>query len=206
MRLMGLDISTTTIGISIIEETLETDKFKLVFQHYFKPPEKDLPEFEYLQITKRYILKIVEEFKPDLVAIEDYSKFMKGKSSATTILKLATLNRMLGFAIFEAMGHEPFLLNVIKIRHNLKLGTQLPAKEEIPELVVHYLDLEGYPYYYEQDKKGNIKIKTESFDVADSMAVAICALRCYLAGEDLKQVAPEIKAKKKAKKRKKKKK
>lgn len=202
-RVLGLDISTSTIGISVIEQDENSSGPILKFHHYYKPPEKELPEFQYLKCTKDYILKIVDEFKPDLVAIEDYSKFMKGKSSATTILKLATLNRTIGFAVYELTGKEPVLLNVLKIRHTLKLDKELPAKEEMPGLVAKHLKLTEYPYYYETDKKGNIKIKIESYDVADSISVALCCMVCYLKGESLTQMAPKEKTKLKKKKKRK---
>ena len=90
------------------------------------------------------------------------------KSTATTVVVLTTFNRMVCTAIYDYLKDYPVLLNVMPIRHGLKLDKDLPKKEDMPELVAKHL---GITFPYEHNKKGNIKV--ESYDKADGIAVAL---------------------------------
>ena len=54
------------------------------------------------------------------------------------------------------------------IRHGLKFDKIFPKKQDMAELVAKHL---GITFPYEYDKKG--KVKVESFDKADGVAVAL---------------------------------
>ena len=54
------------------------------------------------------------------------------------------------------------------IRHGLKIDGDFPKKEDMPALVAKHL---GITFPYEYDKKG--KVKVESYDKADGVAVAL---------------------------------
>ena len=90
------------------------------------------------------------------------------KSTATTVVTLASFNRMIGLLSYDYLKSHPGLFNVMSIRHGLKLNKNLPKKEEMPDLVSKHL---GITFPYIKDKKG--KIKPESFDMADGIAVAL---------------------------------
>lgn len=169
MKILGLDASTTTIGVSLLEEV----DGKIEFRHveYYKPPKKgDI--FERLTAVRKFINKKIDELQPDQIVLEDIILFMKGKSSATTISSLAVLNRTVGLAVYDRMGCSPILLNVMKIRHAIKLGSVLPSKEEIPKLVSEVLDFK-FPYVYNRNKK----LRPENGDMADAIAVALAYLK-----------------------------
>jgi hypothetical protein len=178
MRVLGLDASSTTIGISLLS-TDSDSKIILEHQEFYKPP-KEGSIFERLSTTKDFICKKIIELRPDEVAIEDIIQFMKGASGAKTIILLAIFNRTIGLACFDLLNKDPVLLSVMKIRHKLKFNKQFPKKEDMPEIVAKHLNID-FPYYYVFDKNGNIKknktgdnkIMVESFDVADSIAAAL---------------------------------
>jgi hypothetical protein len=97
---------------------------------------------------------------------------MKGSSSANTVIPLAILNMTLRLAIRD-IGITPEALNVLKIRHTLKLTKVLPKKEDIPELVAQHLGI-PYPWLYKINRRTKQQqILEESYDVADSIAVAL---------------------------------
>lgn len=164
---MGLDASTTTIGLSIL--SYEDGYIDVTLQHveHFKPPKKgDI--FQRLAVTRKFIFDRLEKFKPDDVVLEDIILFMKGHSTAKTISSLAILNRTVGLSVYDKFGQSPHLLNVMKIRHAIKDGTKLPGKEEMPELVAKILNIK-FPFIL--NKKGAIAV--ENYDRADSIAVAL---------------------------------
>lgn len=164
-RILGFDISSSCIGWCILEIN-EDNSIKFIKCDNLKPSKKG-SILDKLLDTKSKIQKIIEEEKPDYIGIEDLIKFMP-KSTATTVVTLASFNRMIGLISYEYLKDHPGLFNVMSIRHALKLNKNLPKKEEMPELVSKHL---GIKFPYIKDKKG--KIKPESFDMADGVAVAL---------------------------------
>lgn len=172
---MGLDASTTTIGISIIDYDDYGDSKSFVLCDYFKPP-KNGNIFERLAVVRNFIIEMLRKYKPDDVALEDIILFMQGRSTAATVSSLAVLNRTVGLAILNETGRPPELLNVMSIRHALKLEKDLPKKEDMPNLVAHHLDIE-YPWRYVTKGKNKGKIAVESYDSADAVAVALAFIQ-----------------------------
>lgn len=172
--ILALDISTSTIGVSVIKSSLK-DGYQLLYDGYYKPL-KEGSIFKRLAGVKEYILNIIEQYNPDNVIIEDIVQFMKRKSGAKTIIPLAVFNRTVGFVWFEYSGKEPIILNVLKIRHAIKHTKKLPEKEDIPEVVSKHLNIKPI-YYYKVNKKTKQKeIMVESFDMNDSIAVGLAYL------------------------------
>lgn len=165
-RILGLDVSSSTIGYSILELD-DLNNIKFITCDYIKPKKKgDI--FERLISTKKSIADIIAKYKPDYIGIENIIEFMKGASGAKTIILLALFNRTVGLAAYDYLGRSPELFNVMQIRHGLKLSKLLPKKEEMPELVAKHLGIK-FPYTY----KKNGDITTESYDMADGVAVAL---------------------------------
>ena len=160
---LGLDISSTTIGWCILKVA---DKITFVKAGHIKPIKKG-SMIERIVDTRFKIEQIIKDNKPDEIAIEELIKFMP-KSTATTVVVLATFNMMTQLAAYDYLGKSPHLCNVMSIRHGLKLSKIFPKKEEMPELVAKHLNI-TFPYQY--NKKGAIKV--ESYDTADGIAVAL---------------------------------
>ena len=179
MRILGFDISSTTIGVSLIETNEKYSKPKLKLLTHIKPP-KNGSLFERLHETKLEILKILEEHSPDVVAIEEIVQFMAGGSTAKTIITLTAFNRMVGLVAYEHFNKEPFYYSVMAIRHKLKIGKELPSKEQMLDVVQKHIKVQN-PILYKESKKGIKKIADETFDQVDGLAVALC---CYY---DLKE-------------------
>lgn len=175
-KILGLDVSTTTIGIAIVEFEKYISDAKLIHTEYYKPNKKT-DEINRLKEAVDYILKIAEKFKVDDVAVEEYIKFMKGSSGASTVIPLAIINTTLRLFIYEKLNIMPFVYNVLTIRHALKFDKKLPAKEDIPEIVARHLNI-NFPYEYKINRKTKQQdIKIESYDVADSVAVALAHIK-----------------------------
>lgn len=175
-KILGLDVSTTTIGIAIVEFEKDISDAKLIHTEYYKPNKKT-DEINRLKEAVDYILKIAEKFKVDDVAVEEYIKFMKGSSGASTVIPLAIINTTLRLFIYEKLNIMPFVYNVLTIRHALKFDKKLPAKEDIPEIVARHLNI-NFPYEYKINRKTKQQdIKIESYDVADSVAVALAHIK-----------------------------
>lgn len=187
MKLLSLDASTTTIGLAVFDYSKFSD-VKLVHNEFYKPP-KNGNIFERLAEVREFIYSRLDTYQPDNVALEDIILFMKGHSTATTVSSLAVLNRTVGLAVYNQSGRCPELLNVMKVRHALKIGKKLPAKEEIPDLVAKHLKID-FPWIF--NKKGKLVI--ENYDMADAMAVGLA----YIKIKDVELMSKKALKKKKA--------
>lgn len=164
-RILGIDVSSSTIGWCVLDID-DSNNIKFIECDFFKPTKKGTI-LERIIDTRKQIVKILNNYKPTDIGIEDLIKFMP-KSTATTVVVLTTFNRMVCTAAYDYLNEFPKLFNVMTIRHGLKTDKNLPKKEDMPELVAKHLGI-TFPYKY--DKKG--KIREESLDMADGVAVAL---------------------------------
>ncbi len=169
-KVLGFDVSSTTIGYCVLEIDAN-NQINFVYANYLKPI-KEGTIIERIVDTRNKIQSIIDQVKPDHIGIEDIIQFMQGKSTAKTIIMLTTFNRMIGLCAYDYLKRSPDLFSVMSIRHGLKTSKDLPKKEDMPELVAKHL---GITFPYEVSKKGKSKgkIKVESFDMADGIAVAL---------------------------------
>jgi len=199
-KVLGIDISSTTIGWCVLTVNDLTKEIQLSDYGYVKPI-KDGYIIDRMVDTRNRILSIIKRHNPDYIGIEDIIKFMKGKSTADTIIMLTTFNRMIGLLSYDYLDKKPELFNVMTIRHGLKMGKILPKKEEMPELVAKHLGI-TFPYKYETGKRNKItKIAEESYDTADGIAVAL--YYAFVLTGKIKRKKQVVKKKKAAKRTKK---
>jgi Holliday junction resolvasome RuvABC endonuclease subunit len=166
-KVLGFDVSSTTIGYCVLEVDESSGKIDFIYANYLKPIKKGTI-IERIVDTRNKIQTIIDQVKPDYIGIEDIIQFMQGKSTAKTIITLTTFNRMISLLAHDYLQKSPELFSVMTIRHGLKFDKTLPKKEDMPELVAKHLRI---TFPYEQNKKG--KIKVESYDMADGVAVAL---------------------------------
>lgn len=171
-RIMGLDVSSSTIGISVIDTA--GDAIEIVKLDHYKPQKKG-SIFSRIDTTQKKIQELLDQYKPDLIGIEDIAGgFSFGGSTSTTLIILATFNRACGIVCYKYLGNkDPMLCNVMSIRHALKTTKKAPKKEEMPELIAKRLGWERFPYKMRKNRKGEIVMMNESLDECDSLAVAL---------------------------------
>lgn len=183
-RVLGFDLSTSCIGFGCLD--IDGYNISVVKIDHYKPS-KDEDVFVCLAKTRKFIKKLINDLKPDTIAIEDIIQFMGKGSSAHTIIVLAQMNRMCGLVAYDYLQSSlparkrklttdvqvsPTLLSVSKIRHGLKLTKELPAKEEMPALIEKHLNIQ-FPYIPITKGKNKWKPAPESYDRADGCAVAL---------------------------------
>jgi hypothetical protein len=137
-----------------------------------------ITHLQLIEEAQHEIYHLAHEHKIDEFAIEDYVQYLGGGSTAKTIIPLAVLNMSLRMTIWRAFEIEPVPLSVMKVRHTLKTGKKLPAKEDIPNLLDKLL---GRPVR-KWDHKVNRRTKKreltqEMYDVADAVAVGLAHIK-----------------------------
>ena len=165
--ILGFDVSSTTTAYAALNWDEITNNITLIKVGYIKPIKEGLI-IDRIASTRDQIKQIINDIKPDYIALEDIIAFMKGSSTANTVIMLTSFNRMIGLTSYDYLGRSPELFNVMTIRHGLKFGKILPSKQDMPELVAKHLNIK-FPYEYNKNGKQII----ENEDKADAMSVAL---------------------------------
>ena len=166
--ILGFDVSSSCIGYCQLQLD-DSNNIKFVSCNYFKPIKKG-SIIDRIVHTRNKIKSIIEEVKPDYIGIEDIIQFMKGHSTAKTIIMLTTFNRMIGLTAYDYLGKSPELFSVMSIRHFIKKQAklkQLPKKEELPKILENLLNIK-----FDWETKKNGTLKKENYDKSDAICCA----------------------------------
>ena len=162
--ILGLDISTSVVGISILNKNK-----KLVFYNAIKfKANMDLESrADFLQST---IQVLDSQWSIKYVFVEQpFIAFSGGKTTAVTMSKLQRFNGMCCYGIYCVFGHSPSLIQANKARG--LCGIRVPRGQKAKPVVLEWVE-ENYKdnFTYELTHKGNPKPTT--FDMADAIVVA----------------------------------
>jgi len=173
--LVGLDISTTTIGFSAV--VIENDKIINIDYSYFKPNKK-LGQIKMLIDAKNHIISMIDKSakKYDLepiICVEDILVFAS-KTTTRTLTVLSAVNRVICVAVLEKYNNLN-LLPVATIRASIRklaLEKERIPKEDIPAAIEKIMQkhIKNWKFDWELNKNG--KIKPENMDKSDGIAVA----------------------------------
>ena len=161
--ILGLDISTSITGITILDkdceilynDALDTRKYKSLFEKARVLQEK------LKEINKQYKIK-------DIYIEKSLQSFRSGFSSAKTLSTLSSFNGIVSWMCFEIFKREPEYIAAPSAR---KLcGIKIPKGQKAKQVVLKFL-LDNEPsFVVEYTKFGNPKPKY--FDMADSIIIA----------------------------------
>lgn len=172
--ILGIDCSSSTIGWAYMG--VEDNKIKLLEHGHIKPPGKDIPLLERLDSVSKEMANLCDRFKPDSTIIEEIAQFMKGKTSANTIITLAVFNRACALQLYRSTNKNPLFLLPISIRTRIKrfLGrTEKIEKEEIPTILQNYFGKSFFKVVgYKQRGKNKGQPIVETYDESDAVAAA----------------------------------
>lgn len=170
--ILGLDISTSITGVTIIDENgkvILNDAWQLKKLDSFynkvnfvRDKIGELQVFHTLDIQEIWIEESLQAFRP-------------GYSSAKTLLTLAKFNGIVSWLLRDAFGIEPQYISAASARK--ECGIKIPRGTKAKQVVMeHMLDKEGW-FVVEYTHHGNPKPKY--FDMADSFVIAKAGfLRC----------------------------
>ena len=164
MRAIGLDISTNKVGYGIINyDDLELIKYGCI------DVSKQTDIFDKLLAVKKILLQI-KNYNVDKVFIEDIlNKFVSGKSTVKTIIKLAKFNALVSYECINILSREQIHLNVLHAR-KLAMGHSVPRGLNSKEYVLNKI-LEWYNDIILPKKKSG-KYDSSAFDICDAILIA----------------------------------
>lgn len=108
---MGLDASTSVIGVSMVDETQQV----LLVTHIDLTKCKTL--WEKCDLAEKRIAELFNEHRPDVVMIEEALKrFQPGMSSANVISLLLRWNGIVSFFVYRLLGIPPLYISANEAR------------------------------------------------------------------------------------------
>lgn len=167
--ILGLDISTTMVGVAIID--IKTRKLEKSLQWDIKNISS---LFEKCETVGSELYTLRSQFDITHVFIEtSLKKFLPGRSRADTIIKLAKFNGIVSWLCFDCFGEEPTYINVNTARTLYGLsfprGTKGPKRKKM--VVEAVIEREKTAFKYEMARGGkNFKRGTD--DRADAIVIA----------------------------------
>ena len=149
--ILGLDISTTMVGVAIINDSgklVKSDAWDIL---------KSETLFNKAEFIGAEIYGIRSEYDITHVFVETaLKKFLPGKSRADTILKLAKFNGIVSWICFECYDLEPTYINVNTARTLYGLsfprGTKGPQRKKM--VIESVIDKEKNAFSYEMARGG----------------------------------------------------
>jgi hypothetical protein len=169
--ILGLDISTTVIGVALIDE-----QGNLVLSEHWDISKQDTL-FEKAEVVGSLMWELRTNHKIDYVFVETaLKKFFPGKSRADTIVKLAKFNGIVSWICFDTFGEAPeapaFVnVNTARTLYGLSFprGTKGPQRKKM--VIEAVKDKEKTAFQYEMARGGkNYKKGTD--DRADAVVIA----------------------------------
>ena len=165
--ILGLDISTSCTGVTILDYT-----GRVILNDCWKFKEDDVTDK--LERAKKEIKDLKKKYPITEVFVEEsLQAFRPGFSSAKTILSLAKFNGILCWMIWEEMAIKVKYIGSTTARKTcgIKIIKGTPAKQQVMEWM-----LQNQTWFQVEKKKNSDNIKDHFYDMADSWVIAQAGL------------------------------
>ena len=170
--ILGLDISTSVIGICVLNNG---SLHKVDFINL----EKNKNIFEKAEKFKEYLLELKKEVSVSSVGVEEnLQAFRPGLSSAKTIVTLARFNGICSYIAQEVLGKEPIFVNVNSARKNSGIKIDRKSSKNTKEQILDFVALKepniAWPTRVMKSgpRKGNVVLLKGCYDMADAYVIA----------------------------------
>jgi len=167
--ILGIDISTSKIGISIIDYNEN-----LILSELIKMKSSDSLEVR-AKIFNKKMIEIRGNYEIKHIFIEQpFMAFSGGKTTAVTMAKLQRFNGMCCYAVYDLYGFSASLIQANKARGLVELKIKRGDNTKLK--VIEWVS-EKYPkdFIVEYTRHGNPKPGTD--DKADAIVIANAGLK-----------------------------
>jgi len=176
--ILGLDISTTTIGYTVMDNNEQLNMAGAIKLN----SKNDQSLFDRLNKAMEIINALTGNTIQHIAIEAPLVMFNRGGSSAQTIAKLNQFNGMISAAVYNTYSIEPIYYNVATARKLALPGVKFPKgsnRKEIvlAEIMATYPDLAWPLSPRATYDDGTPKPKAECGDIADSIVIALAHCR-----------------------------
>jgi Holliday junction resolvasome RuvABC endonuclease subunit len=165
--ILGLDLSTSKIGYSIID-----NKKKLIVCDVMKL--KPLALEDRAEMFYLFMITLKNKYEIKKVFIEEpFTMFGGGRTTAGTMAKLQRFNGMCSFAVKRVFNQNPVLIPANKARKSV--GLKIKRGDNTKKKIIEWVE-KKYPkdFVYELTSYGNPRPGTD--DKADAVVIALAGM------------------------------
>ena len=165
--ILGLDISTSKVGLSIVDYNSNLLKCEVIKLDSKKPLEDRCLQLE-------QIIKNCSNYNVNEIYVEQpFMMFSGGKTTAMTMSKLQRFNGMCCFMVRKLLGKNPALIAANRARSIN--GIKVKRGEDTKKKIIEWVSAK-YPndFLVEYTRYGNPKPGTD--DMADAVVIALAGL------------------------------
>ena len=171
MNILGLNISTSITGASIVDESGKI----LYCEAWDTRNKKHFPSlFCKAKFLETKLLELKSQFKIDRIYIEEsLQSFRSGFSSAKTLSTLSKINGIVSYIVFKIFAKEPEYLAATSARRIY--GIKVAKGQKAKEVVLNFI-LDNDPDFVISYTRNN-NPAPGSYDRADSLVIARSGLK-----------------------------
>ena len=180
MIILGLDVSTNTIGWAISEH-ITSGKFiiRVIDVGYISLSNHKKNWFAKADQALTELTEVINKYKPDKVQIEEnLLGFSPGFTSVQVIVTLARFNGIVSWGIYRLTKKIPLFIHPTTARINA-WGTSFSdfKKENKKNAILHKV-ITKYPELHDKmPKKKNGEYANECWDIADACTLSCCIIK-----------------------------
>ena len=173
---MGLDVSSSKVGLAIIDLNQNLLEYKLIKFDSKKPLEERCRLLEHVVTSYDATQYINPKNKYNITRVYIEAPFMMfsgGKTTAMTMSKLQRFNGMVSYMVSRALGQNAELIAANKARG--LIGLKIKRGEDTKKKIIEWVSTK-YPkqFVVEMTRFGNPKPGTD--DMADAIVVALAGI------------------------------
>lgn len=169
--ILGIDISTSTVGFAIIDSNGKLIKADYVYLHLFDTL------YEKATVVKEHLINIKNEHDIKHIAIEkNMLGFRRGLSSAQTIIKLARFNGIISYIAQLMFEIEPEMISVTSARK--AIGVPITKGCDVKKVVIDWVTDREKDYDWPTKvlksgpRKGKVVLEKGVEDACDAYVMA----------------------------------
>ena len=162
--ILGLDISTSATGVSILDKNGE-----LLHCSAWRTDKKNLSFYQKIDIIRDRLCFIKSQYPIEKVYVEEpLNMFAAGKSSAQVISKIQRFNGIVCWILRELFDIDPEYINALTAR---KLcGVSIKRGQNTKKVILKFVDENENNFNIKYTQRGN-PVKG-SYDKADSVIIS----------------------------------
>jgi hypothetical protein len=168
---VGLDISTSIIGVSLFENNKLLRLFHIDLT-------KTKCMFEKAELFEKILIKNIKDVHIKNIFIEDVlQSFARGLSSAKTLMQLSRFNGIASNIVYKVSGIKPVFINVNTARKSLGIKLDKNSIKNKKEQIMDWVDGDVGGYEWPTKiisrgvNKGLVKFEKFCYDIADAYVI-----------------------------------
>jgi hypothetical protein len=173
MIILGLDISTSITGATVINEEGEI----LYCEAWDTRNKRKFPSlFHKADFIKEKLVSLSQNYDISKVYVEEsLQTFRSGFSSARTLSILSKINGIVSYLVFEIFQMQPKFVSVLSARKSC--GIKVPRGQKAKEVVLKFILDNNPDFVVSYTKRSNPVAGT--YDRADSLIIARSGLEIW---------------------------